>query len=126
MTAATNAKPTTKKARKAIDWPAVMYRAARHGGLQIVDLDFDQWNAAFGPGDARVVVDGQVIWMSPKARPADLETALLEMDHVSHKNCQRPDDVVEIGSPTSGYVTRSIELRRTPRVSIPELDWTSK
>jgi len=107
----------TKKTTKPVDWVAVMMRAARHG-LQIVAVSLEDWPNVIG-SDARIVLDGNVIWLSERARTQDFELALQEADPHNHPYLKRPDEVVEIGGPTSG---RARVLRRERRTTTPDLD----
>lgn len=103
-------KPKTKS-NKPIDWPAVVMRAARHG-LQIISIDHADWQRTMGT-DARIVLDGTVLWLCSCARIHDLEVALLEADCLSHPPYYvRPKEVVEIGGAKN---QRGRVLRRTPR-----------
>jgi hypothetical protein len=103
-------KPAAKKTTKPVDWVAVMMRVASQG-LQIVPVSLEDWPQVIGT-DARVVLDGDVIWLSARARCGDLEVALQEADPHTHPYLKRPAEVVEIGGSTN---QRARVLRRTPR-----------
>jgi hypothetical protein len=108
----TGRRTTPKRVAKPVDWPAVLMRAARHG-LQIIAVDHEEWPRVMGTG-ARVVLDGNVIWMGSHARVRDLEVALAEADPHNHPFLKRPDEVAHIGGPSG----RIRVLRREPRVDV--------